>query len=262
MPIAPYNLGEVYGGTTYVYCDGAWYSGKTYSNSIVDLITTNFNTYGEANKTLYVDLLNFGTAVQEKFNVNADVLVNSTLTEEQAAYGTTEKPELPAYTSPAVDNTTDIFKVMWAFESESRIVLKYTFAAKNYKTKYDISTLKPVISYTDAWGVAHTGDGAYAYAFNGDPENVTINYDEKLFNRVNGKTNQYQLAFREFTICDIRNPITIDFYDGEDNQVEASVTASLENLISEAYASSSAADQAFYDALFRYCDSARAVFVN
>jgi len=259
LKVPSYDMLDTFGSTCYAYCDGKWYSGKTYSASIAGLVTANFNSFDDARKKLYVDLLNYGAAVQTRFGIKTDALANSTLTPEQSAYGTSETTPPAEYTAPAIDNTKDVYTTAWALETESKVVLRYKFNAKNFKNNRgytDATNLKAVVTYKDAWDTDHTN------TYNYDSTTTDLFYDKDLFTLVSGKTNQYEMAYLDFTACDFRIPITISFYDHEGNQVDQAVTVSVENLIATAIGSASAEQVAMYNAILNYCDSARAVFVG
>lgn len=137
--ISPKNMNDTVKATLYATFDGVEYESEACEYSVAAYcynMLSKYNTddYAEL-RTLLVDLLNYGAATQVYANYNTDALVNASLTAEQSAWGTSEKP---AYTSvqnlsfKTIENPT----VQWlggGLNLETAVTMRFKISAENYE---------------------------------------------------------------------------------------------------------------------------------
>ena len=111
---------------------------------------------------MLVDLLNYGSAAQTKFNYRTNALANASLTPEQQALGTqadvTEEGVPEAYTVELA-GTPQVLLTGKSAVFGNRIELKYYFELAE---GVDISDVFLELKYTDVTGAVHTS-GTTAY---------------------------------------------------------------------------------------------------
>ena len=106
--------------TVYAYICATYSDGEVYDGRVLEygIYKYAYSTLGKAatpakDKTLIVDLLNYGAAAQIKKGYNVDALVNADLTAEQAGWGTAAKPAYQDLTTTkfvTIENPTASFK--------------------------------------------------------------------------------------------------------------------------------------------------------
>lgn len=137
--ISPKNMNDTVKATLYATFDGVEYHSEVREYSVATYCYNMLSKYGTDTyaklRTLLVDLLNYGAATQIYTDYNTNALVNASLTSEQAAWGTSEKP---AYTS--VQNLTfetiENPAVQWlsgGLNLESAVTMRFKISAENYE---------------------------------------------------------------------------------------------------------------------------------
>ena len=162
-----------------------------------DLCMRTFESNNDSLNTLLVDMLNYGAYTQEHFNYNIDALVNSDLTEEQKAYGSTEFEYSERKTSSLNGKTTSI-----SLELENNIQLNLYFTGIN-KGMYGTISYMPHDGLTEVI------------------KNVTYNDFEK-------KGDYYKLSADSLVVADYQQLVTFTIYN-EDGSVYEIAKARMED---------------------------------
>lgn len=109
--IAPHRIGETITVTLYATKDSTLYAGEPVTYSVKDYCYRILDKYSdnEELRTLLVDLLNYGALAQRYVDndIAADALVNSGLTDEQKAWGTSEVPTVTDITDRSYATVTE-----------------------------------------------------------------------------------------------------------------------------------------------------------
>ena len=241
-PLAAKELNDNVARQIIVYKNGVWYSRKVGNYSFVTYAVSTLAkaTVAGTEKTLIMDLLNYGTIAQTRFGYNTANPANTADASFASYSGSTNEIEL-------VKNTrTDNKKLLYRFNSvsasfESRAEMNFaitdTTTARNPIS--DTSLVYVEIEYTDAYGVKQT---------------KTIHGDEF---RIDSAGNVYA-DFAELHATQMRQEITATLKSTADDSVQYIVYYSLEY-----YAASKiddAKDGEICEALIRFGDSANAHF--
>jgi|GEM_PF-1275113 len=150
-------------------------------------------------KTLYVDMLNYGAAAQQEFDYATDSLANAKLTAEQSALGTQE--DVVCADTTAADTGL----------SGSSAVLNSNIVLKLYFSNASSAYTKAVYTYTDHYGVEHTYTAEQA------------DLDTTSYNGMTG------VRLNTLVAADFSTVVTCDVYVGD--EVVASATESLESCV-------------------------------
>lgn len=152
--IAPDRINDKISATIYATYNGTEYTSETKEYSVADycynmLEECSDDKYAEL-RTLLVDLLNFGANTQAYTGHNKANLANSKLTEEQKAWGTTEKPSMESVLDTkfaVIDNP----QVKWkgaGLSLDTTVAIRYKFTAEsieNIKIKVASETKEWII---------------------------------------------------------------------------------------------------------------------
>jgi hypothetical protein len=170
--IAPHKMTDIVTSTPYATLNGQEYKGKSVDYSVEKYCYASLSRYTDDSyasfRTLIVDLLNYGADSQIYKNYNTDDLVNSSLTEEQKAMGTTENPQLKSVANSkyaVIDNPEVTY-------SSVALMLTDSVAITLYAKAEDVEglTLKAVMG-DKQWSIP-------ASDFNVNGDVVEINFDK------------------------------------------------------------------------------------
>ena len=198
---------------------------RAYAHKILDIASMPTTT-----KTVVVDMLNYGAAVQKYFGYNTSDLANCLLTDQQKALAT-----------PGVEmennQVTGANFYSANLSLEDRIQMNIYF--KGLKGK-DLSAMYGQITFTDNKGVAKSVDFAGS--------------DMAAYNEAAGI---YRVAVKEIVLADSKCPVTVTVYNA-DGTVFASGTDSVESIAYRASNASSTTDtlKEVYDCIMRFASSA------
>ena len=119
------------------------------------------------------------------------------------------------------------------------------------------SDYKVVATWENANGVSKSVE----YVAEGKAVDGQGEYTNELEANGNIRANRYTFAFDGLNSYDLRQPVTYQIYDGE-NEVSMGYTASLEALIAGGIAQGAygATELAVYNAMLNYSDASRAFF--
>lgn len=197
--ISPANMNDTVRATLYATFDGVEYASETREYSVATYcynMLSKYNTddYVEL-RTLLVDLLNYGAQTQIYTNYNTDALVNAQLTEEQAAWGTSETPAYETVQNLAyktIDNPTVQWKggglnlqdsVTMRFKISAESIENLTVIAETDTTIWTISaeefeaTTGGYYVFFDGLDASQMSEAVYLTVYDGDmPVSNTICY--------------------------------------------------------------------------------------
>lgn len=236
VDISPANVNDTVYATLYATYNGVEYQSTTVEYSVADYCYNMLSKYYTDEyaelRTLLVDLLNYGAASQIYVNHNTDALANAELTEEQAAFGTSEKPtyeNMMDLKYKTVSNPT----VLWyggGLNLETAVTMRFKIHSEN---NYENLTVKAVTdSYT--WEIPYS------------------EFEET--------TNGYYVFFSGFNAGQMREPVYFTVYEG-DTAVSNTLRYSIE---SYAYSQQNSSDTNLtnlLEAMIKYGDAAYA-YVN
>ena len=234
--------------TVYAYdsTTGKWYSGIRYTTSVKSLAGSILSTSNnDAQKTVMVNLLNYGADAQVYFNINTNNLANSDI-EAYQSYAT----EPRAYDGPEMnlplitENERSFYFYRYQMLAEAKITTRMYFrlpsAYSEADTPVDMSNFTVEVTYTDFQG-----------------EQVTEVITSDSF-QPEGRVNRVYVDV-PFRAPDLRAVVS---YVVKENGVEVGpvATISFENMLAEVVASSNNQSQidalnslmAFSDAAYDY----------
>lgn len=248
--------------TVYVYCKAGdqWYNGQVLNYS--------FTTYAKnmlsreetpaANKTVIMDLINYGSAAQTLFEYDVENLANATFDEyQQYATPSDVIPEAVDQLVTRQDVASDpVLVAQVNLMAEERVTVRYTLMPRNYDGSAE--NVKAVISYTNSQG-----------------EKVSteyINYDKAVNEGLTDKieageyftvvSSNYILDFSKLAAAEMKTLVTVDVY--VDDELSSSVDYSVQSFVARMRTQGSATPEqtACYNAMLRYGDSAQVAFAN
>ena len=160
--------------TVYVYDDTtkAWYSGISYTTSVkneVESILVKSST-GDLQKSMLVNLLNYGAAAQLKFNYNTSSLANADIDAYQS-YATTADSFADTTFPIITENTPEYFVYAFGGDAEAKVLLRPAIrlprdylsahSEEEVKSAFPADSIKVVVNYKDFKGVAQTETFTY-----------------------------------------------------------------------------------------------------
>jgi hypothetical protein len=173
---------------------------ETKVDSIKSYIQRNLEKQNAEVKTLFVDILNYGAAAQAYFIKNEPYEpVNSWLSEEQKAYGTSEMKEV----SNSLVATTNHMGTNLSLES--RISMQMAFSGLKSKNLYAL------IKFTN-----HDGKAVNARIENAD---IAVSGSYRV------------VRVEQIVVADGRQLVTVELYDADTNELVGSATDSMEGYI-------------------------------
>ena len=168
--IAPNQINDTIYATLYATIEGELCSSTIVEYSVASYCYNMLNKYSSDDyakfRTLLVDLLNYGAAAQVYTKYNVDHLVNSSLTETQAAWETNKAPELTTVFNKAytvIDNPS----VTWAGAGlllQDSVTMRFKIATNNIENL----TVKITNNAGEEWNVSgasfeETNGGYYVF---------------------------------------------------------------------------------------------------
>lgn len=245
------QLTENVTANVFVNVGGVWYNGVTSNYSVRTYADSRLPAATDAEKTLIVDMLTYGSKMQQFKNYNVENLADANLG-EYASYVTTTDPTIDAV---VVDNheTTDVYINKYALDMASKIEAVMGFRSDRYT-----GTNKTDFVVRAEWKNARDVDLTQSYAKEASGDIKA--YEPELQNGV-PRENRYSFRFDRLASYDLRQEVTFYIYDGE-TEVSHGYTASIEALIAKGMSSFGEAEQAVYKAMLNYSDSSRAYFVG
>ena len=194
------------------------------TDSIVSYVGRALSKYSddEAQRTLLVDMLNYGAAAQVEFGYAPEKLANAGLTLEQQSWATTKDPVVED------SHVGDEHFVATNLILENNIALMFAFR--------DIDqSMKAVITYTDHYGDAHT---------------VEISGSEFTSN------NKYWVVtLEQLVVADARQVITCKIIDAEGNVV-STVTETVASYVARRLETADPTLTQLLKAFMKFSDSA------
>lgn len=237
--IAAAEAGNTLKATLYATADGKTYKSYTDTYSVKEYAYNRLaESENQAFKTLLVDMLNYCSAAQTYFGVNADNLVNADLTAEQRALATANDATLQdASSTVTLDGAT-------AQIVGKSIVFNNNIEVKFYieLTEQELSDITLVIAYTDVKGQAQT---------------VTKQASEFVYDESVGC---YTVKMNELSAADMRQVFTATVQKGGVS-ISDTVSYSVETYVYNRLNKST--DEAFktlLKELMKYSDSAKNYF--
>ena len=236
-PLAAKELNDNVARQMIVYKDGKWYSRKVGNYSFVNYATTGMGQFGDSEKTLIMDLLNYGTIAQTRFNYNVDNPANATF----GAYsGSTN--EITVSNNVRTENKKDRYRfnsVAASFESRAEMNFTITDTTSSRKPITDTSLVYVEVAYTDALG---------------NPQVKVITGDEFRIT----STGDVYVDFAELHATQMRQEVTVTLKASDDDSVQYVAYYSIEYYVAAQW--NNAKDGAICQALIRFGDSANAHF--
>jgi len=197
---------------------------EAFSTEWVDGIRTYamrvFDANNDKNKTLMVDMLNYGAAAQLMFNYNTDDLANALLTDAQKAYATQEANYVDKRVKGQNYYGTNL-------NLENDITMSMYFSNLN-------ADMYAIVTFTD---------------HHGNAKNVRIEGEDFIKNG-----SYHQININELVVADGRQLVTCTVYDAAGNVV-ASATDSMES-----YVARNGAAHPHLVPIMKFSDSAYAYF--
>ncbi len=242
FPLAAKELNDNVARQIIVYKDGAWYSRKVGNYSFVTYAASTLaKTSVEATeKTLIMDLLNYGTIAQNRFGYNTANPANTANDTFNSYSGSTNDVTLT--NNRRTDNKKDRYRfnsVAASFESRAEMNFLITNNDTNRTNIADTTSIYVIVDYIDA-------DGAEQHMrFTGSDFRVT-------------PSGAVYIDFSELHASQMRQEVTVTLYAADDDAVQYIVYYSLEY-----YAASKVGDATegeITEALIRFGDSANAHF--
>lgn len=233
----------------FVCVDGVWYSGDTSKYSIRKYANERLpmGDCNAAEKKLIVDMLTYGSKMQQFKGYNTDNLADADL-DEYASYITTTDPVINAQIT---ENplASEVYIGKYNLDMADKICAVMQFNADGYSGE-NKTDLVVKASWSNANGVAQTAE-----------------FTSKDFGVVYGKDGttirdyRYTFNFDKLSSYDLRQEVTFNIYDGE-TDVSDSYVASVEALITYGMENSvfGESEIAVYKAMMNYSDSSRAFF--
>ena len=168
--IAPHQMNDTIYATLHANLNGMDCASETKEFSVAAYCYRTLDKYATDEyaklRTLLVDLLNYGAKSQEYMNYHTDNLVNASLTETQAMWGTSEAPELQTVQNTAykeIENPTVIWKGA-GLNLKDSITMRFKFVSsesiENLKVKVVSESGQWVI---DADSFIKNEDGYYVF---------------------------------------------------------------------------------------------------
>lgn len=238
--------------TVYAYdaTTDAWYSGINYTYSVKSLSEEVLSTStSDAQKTLFVNLLNYGTNAQIHFNVNTANPANAGIDAYQSYATVAGAYDGPEMSLPLINKDQfSFYFYRYGLLVESKITNQIFFrlpsAYSGASTAVDMTGYTVEVTYTDFAGVAQT-DIYTADTF--IPE---------------GRTNRYYVDI-SFKAPDLRSVVSYVVKNADGVEAGPVATMSIENLVEEIVNSSQSDTQitllnsmmAFSDAANNYLSS-------
>lgn len=247
------QLTENVSAYVFVNVNGSWYNGLTTNYSVRTYADARLPLANDTEKKLIVNMLTYGSKMQQFKNYNVENLADANLG-EYAQYVTTEDPVIA---DEKIDNhqETDVYINKYQLDMASKIEAVMYFRSDRY-TGENKSDYTVVATWTNANGVELSQ--TYKTVADGDIKAYTPELQ-------NGepRENRYTFRFDNLASYDLRQPVTFYIYDG-DLEVSHGYTASLEALINSGISSSAWAEEevAVYKAMLNYCDASYAYFVG
>lgn len=254
--VAAYQMTENMTATVYGKVNGVWCSGwqaeltfAGYAETLLKMSTTPAKI-----KTVIVDLLNFGSAVQTLNSYNVEALANNGFDAYQSlGSDTSVSPEAESDVDLVVDYNAPIFHATYELVADSRVETKIEL----YIEDAYASTAAYVAEYTDGAGVAHkiayVIDEA-ALATLGDVE-----FDE-VYTLESTGASMYAATFAEFAAYEAEASVMFTLYsDGVAGETLGLSTKGLAALTRDVY-KANPKSVAVFDALIRYFNSAKVAF--
>jgi hypothetical protein len=156
--IAAKEMNDAVNAVLHIEKDGIEYVYNTYKYGISVYAKNRLNSEGAtaAEKTLLVDMLNYGSMAQLYFNYGTDALANSVLTEEQKAYASYQTGEEMSFDTvykyeASGGETTSLAGVSGIFGDS--VKLKYYLRLGSYEGEKENLSVR--VSYTDVKGKTH-----------------------------------------------------------------------------------------------------------
>ena len=234
--------------TVYAYdsTTGKWYSGVQVITSVKELAKSIITTSSDdTQKTLLVNLLNYGADAQVYFNINTSNLANSDIDDYQSYATEPRAYDGPEMNLPLItENERSFFFYKYQMLAESKITARMYFrlppAYSEADTPVDMSNFTVEVTYTD---------------FQGEKVTETITSDNF---KPEGRVNRVYVDV-PFRTPDLRAVVS---YVVKENGIEVGpvATISFENMLEEVISSSSTQTQidmlnslmAFSDAAYDY----------
>lgn len=222
------KMGDDFTATLYaVDAEGNVFCSESKTESMKSFLMERFNapTATAAQKTMYVDMLNYGAAVQTYLNYKTDRLVNADLTAEHLAFATKTEPaakDAAAVTGEGEDLSANVTLL-------SKVTLTIT---TRYTAKADSDLYFVIRDAKTNEEIAKVSAEAY---------------------------NEIMLAgvYDNIGAKQMRNLITVTLYDGEE-AVSKTITWSVESFVAQVRASGDAARTAMVNAMLTYGDAVAA----
>lgn len=237
--------------TVYAYdaTSGEWFSGVIVNTSVKLLAESILSATNEdAQKTLMVNLLNYGADAQVYFDINTDNLANAGIDDYQSFATDPEPYDGPEMNMPLItDNERSFFFYRYQMLAESQITARMYFrlppAYSEAETQVDMSNFTVEVTYTDFQG-----------------EEVTEVITSADF-QPEGRVNRVYLDV-PFRTPDLR---AVASYVVKENGVEVGpvATISFENMLEEVVSSSGNQEQIdMLNNLMAFSDAASAYLSN
>ena len=197
---------------------------NTWHDSVRDHAMRNLSKYSTDeytyNRTMVVDMLNYGAAAQAALGYNTGDLANSELSDGQRSYATSSVEFKDKSSRP------DNYRANVYFVSNTRFMMAFSGIDQN---------MTAVVTFTDHYGTKKT---------------VTIEGSEFVPNG-----SYYTFIIEETVVADARQLIKCEIYSG--TEVVATVTDSIESYARRATDNSSNDDYiALYEMMMKFSDSA------
>lgn len=242
-PVTSLQLTEKVTAIPFVKVDGVWYSGDLATKSVRDyadeiLAKTNIT---EKEKKLVVNMLTYGSKMQQFKDYNLDNLADANLGEYASLVDTSK----PSVEEGLVLNPLDkeVYMSYFQLDMADKISVLYQFDSQYYSGA-NKSDLVVKADWIDANGLemeATYTSADYAWL----------------------KDNTYKFTFDKLNSYDLRQVVTFVIYDG-DTDVSGVFSASVEQLYAYGLAAGNynSEEVAVYDAMLNYCDASYAHFIN
>lgn len=223
--------------------DGVWYSGRTYSYSIVDAAHLKDGKSTEDEYKMYVALFNFGAKAQTYFNYKTDNLANSV---ENLGYFV-DYPldvEEPAITAQMTNNrgTQGVRFRAYDYNLDAKTILNLKFTVSEATNPPEAEDINVRFTHNSQ---------TYIYGY----EELTYETDN----------DRYIVNFGELTSRQWRDPIIAVVYNGDvayDCSFETSIAGLMQYSIEKGNAKNDAKLAALYKSMINYGDYADAYFAN
>ena len=202
--------------TVVVYNEEGQQISNTYIDSVAGYCQRKLNTATKAKeRTLYVDMLNYGAAAQTMWNYNTDNLANANLTETQKGYATV-------------------------------VTQKDNILQKGEGYKGTSLSLKDNILMNVAFDASFVKDVKYAVVtfvnHNGADKSVTVPVEQFISQ---GTSTKY-ISIDVMAVADYATPVTVELYNAED----VCISTTIDSMGS--YAGRQTKDVYLYDAILAF----------